>query len=189
MELRTQTFEFRGIEFYVHMTFDDDEQSALAVIHTTNYKNNDAARSLIQEEELLNLLSEDEDFQVFARYARATIMANSLRGELLEVLYNKVFDGTNTKPIVQKAEYFKDYLFKKDDEAGVVIFVTHPFEIDNIVSILKDNYTVMAVKDYPGGVDVLITAPAEYAQQVMFENYYMTIRVVVKSLSESYVWN
>lgn len=194
MQLSTQQFDIDGIRFHISISFDDKKHSAFAEIVPEDENTIDDLRAIIDgREEFDYLVSQDENFQVFIRYARAVTVANILSDDIVLELTGRVDPSVGVYPAVMPVQKFiniDDFIRSQDDEVCVILDVKYPNDVHTVSSIIMDLWgrDAHAVMDIPGGKRILVSPPQE-AKEVDFRNPYVSIDVVLKETRQASFWN
>lgn len=194
MQLSTQQFDIDGIRFHISISFDDKKHSAFAEIVPEDENTIDDLRAIIDDrEEFDYLVSQDENFQVFIRYARAVTVANILSDDIVLELNGRADPSVGVSPAVMPVQKFidiDDFIRSQDDEVCVILDVKYPNDVHTVSSIIMDLWgrDAHAVMDIPGGRRILVSPPSE-AAEVDFRNPYVSIDVVLKETRQTSFWN
>lgn len=193
IQLSTQQFDIDGIRFHVSLSFDDKKHSASAEIVPEDEEQIHELKEIIERDEFGLIVSQDENFQVFIRYARAVTVVNILFDDIVLELTGRVDPSVGVYPAVMPVQKFidiDDFIRSQDDEVCVILDVKYPNDVHTVSSIIMDLWgrDAHAVMDIPGGRRILVSPPSE-AAEVDFRNPYVSIDVVLKETRQTSFWN
>lgn len=193
IQLSTQQFDIDGIRFHVFLSFDDKKHSASAEIVPEDEEQIHELKEIIERDEFGLIVSQDENFQVFIRYARAVTVANILSDDIVLELNGRADPSIGVYPTVMPVQNFidmDDFVRSQDDEARVILEAPYANQIHEVTSLIVDLWgrDVHAVMDIPGGRRILVSPPSE-AAEVDFRNPYVSIDVVLKETRQTSFWN